>query len=447
MNIDFEPNPKQYELLQAFDELGIDETLYGGAASGGKTYGLCALHIIKSIQYPKIRSLIGRNELKNLKKTTLKTFFKVCSDWSLKAKTHYNYHQKDGVITFFNGSEIILQDLKYLPSDPDCTWLGSLELTFASIDEAGEVHQRVKEVLHSRCGRWLNRELKIKPMLFQFSNPSRNYLFAQYYKPFKDGVLPANRKFIQALITDHGLDQDGEKRTYSDLDPEEYALHLQRVLSFNDYQRLVLGKWEFDDDPNACTTFIKVNEAYDYAEPDLSDVYYITADIAFESDKCVIIVWNGLEIIKIIEHDKSEKPEEKIQELQSEYSVQRRNICYDATGAGMYLKNYLPGSYVFHSGAKPINGEKFEHLKTQCYKYLADAFNDNLIKVFDENLRDEFTDELLQIKTIPREKIETKVKMIKKDQIKKYIGRSPDILDAAAMRFVYEIKGKFQSCI
>ena len=34
--------------------------------------------------------------------------------------------------------------------------------------------------------------------------------------------------------------------------------------------------------------------------------------------------------------------------------------------------------------------------------------------------------------------------MIKKDQIKKNIGRSPDILDALAIRFVWEIKGGFR---
>jgi len=441
MNINFEPNKKQFELLSAFDAPEITEALYGGAASGGKSYGLSAMHIIKSFEYPGIRSLIGRKELKNLKATTLQSFFKVANDWKLKKDKHYEYNKSESVITFLNGSQILLRALPYLPNDPNCEYLGSLELTFASIDESGEVDQKVSSVLHSRCGRWLNEKFKIDPMLFHYSNPSRNHLFRNFYAASKNGTIAKNRLFIPALITDH-------QKKYKDFDPVKYAEHLRQTLSFADYQRLVLGKWEFDDDPNALTTFAAINQSFDYVKgSNDSGKRYITADIAFESDRCVFIVWEGLDVLKIVDHDKTKPPEEGIFELQQEYSVPKSNIIYDATGAGMYLKNMLQGAYAFHSGAKPLKGEKYEHLKTQCYFYLAEAFNKGTIRIFDNRYQDEIVDECLQIKTIPKEKIESKVRMIKKDEIKKYIGRSPDILDALAMRFVYEIKGKFQSCI
>lgn len=441
MNINFEPNKKQFQMFEAFDAPEVTEVLYGGAASGGKSYGLAALHITKSLQYKGIRSLIGRHELKNLKQTTLQSFFKVCAAWGLKSEVHFNYNKTEGIITFFNGSQILLRGLPFLPSDPHCEYLGSLELTFASIDEAGETHQKVKEVLHSRCGRWLNEHFGIKPMLYLYSNPARNYLFRQFYQPSKNGTLASNRMFIQALITDHD-------KKFKDFDPQAYAEHLRKTLSFADYQRLVLGKWEFDDDPNALTTFAAINKAFDHVKKEQdSSKAYITADIAFESDKCVVCVWSGLAVVKIVVVEKNEKPEEIITKLAQEYSVPKSSIVYDATGAGNYLKNYLQGAYAFHSGAKPLKGEKYEHLKTQCYFYLAKAFNEETIQIFDTVYQDEIVDECLQIKTIPKEKLESKVKMIKKEQIKKVIGRSPDILDALSMRFVFEIKGKFQSCI
>lgn len=441
MQINFEPNPKQFQLLEAFHEESVTEILYGGAASGGKSYAICALHILKSIEYKGIRTLIGREELKNLKQTTLQTFFKVSKEWNLKAGSHFTYNKTEGTITFFNGSVILLRDLKYQPSDPECTFLGSLELTFASVDEAGELHKRVKEVLHSRCGRWLNSEYGIKPLLFMSCNPSRNFLFNQFYKPYTIGELPSKRKFIQALITDHN-------RNFKDFNPETYAEHLRQTLSFADYQRLVLGKWEFDDDPNALTTFTAINQSFDYVKPAAFEgPFYISADIAFESDRCAVVVWSDFDVVETHVLNKEDKPEEKILELQQKFNVQKRHIVYDATGAGNYLKNYLQGAYAFHAGAKPIKAEKYEHLKTQVYFYLAQAFNERKIRIFDEAYQDEIVDECLQIKTIPKEKIETKVRMIKKDEIKKFIGRSPDILDALSMRFVFEIKGKFQSCI
>lgn len=428
-------------MLRAFDQPGKTEVLYGGAASGGKSYGICALHIMKSLKYKGIRSLIGRKTLESLKKTTLKTFYKVCRDWGLESGKHWTYNKNEKTITFFNGSEVLLMGLPYLPSDEECTYLGSLELTFATIDEAGEIHKRVKEVLHSRCGRWKNEEYGIDPVLNMTCNPSRNFLFSQFYQPSQKGELAPNRVFIQALISDH-------KRKFKDFDPVKYAEHLKTTLTFADYQRLVLGKWEFDDDPNACTTFLAIQRAFDHVTPkESSGINYITADIAFESDKCIITVWEGLNVLRIIEHDKEQKPEEKIIELMAEYNVAKKNVIYDATGAGLYLKNYLQGATVFHSGAKPLKDEKYEHLKTQVYFYLAKAFNDSTIKIFDKVFQDDIVEECLQIKTLPKEKLEAKVKMIKKDEIKKFIGRSPDILDALAMRLYYEIKGKFQSCI
>ncbi len=431
-------------MINSFDELGITEVLYGGAASGGKSYNICALHIMKSLKYKGIRSLIGRKTLESLKGTTLKSFYKVCNDWGLIANKHFIYNKNEKTITFFNGSEVLLKGLPFLPSDEECVYLGSLELTFASIDEAGEVHKKVKEILHSRCGRWKNEEYNIDPMLFMTCNPARNFLYTQFYQPSQENAkeqLAPNRKFIQALITDH-------KRKFKDFDPVKYAEHLRTTLTFADYQRLVQGKWEFDDDPNACTTFAAIQRAFDHEHPhQTTGIHYITADIAFESDKCIIIVWEGLNVLRIIEHDKNLKPEERIKELEKEYNVARRHVVYDATGAGLYLKNYLPGATVFHSGAKPLKGEKFEHLKTQMYFYLAKAFNDSTINIFDRVLRDDIVEECLHIKTLPKEKLDGVIKMIKKIEIKASIGRSPDILDALAMRFYFEIKGKFQSCI
>lgn len=441
MKINFEPNKKQFQLFEAFEDKKTTEVLYGGAASGGKSYGLAAMHIIKSLNYNGIRSVIGRKELKNLKATTLQSFFKVATAWRLKRGTHFEYNQTESVITFFNDSKILLRALPFVPSDPLSEYLGSLEVTFASIDESGEVDERVSSVLHSRCGRWLNESYDIDPMLFHYSNPSRNHLFRNFYQASQNGTMKDNRLFIPALITDHD-------RKYKDFDPIKYAEHLRQTLNFADYQRLVLGKWEFDDDPNALTTFAAINQAFDYVQADTnSGKRYITADIAFESDRCVFIVWDGLSVLRVIDHDKTRPPEEKIFELQQEFNVPKSNIIYDATGAGMYLKNMLQGAYAFHSGAKPLKGEKYEHLKTQVYFYLAEAFNKGTIRIFDKTYQDQIVDECLQIKTIPKEKIESKVRMIKKDEIKKFIGRSPDILDALAMRFVYEIKGKFQSCI
>lgn len=447
MAIDFAPSLKQDQLFKAFGNEKTTQVLYGGAASGGKSYGLCALVVMKCLECPGIRVLIGREELKNLKATTVKTLFKLLAEWNFEKDKHFNYNQVEGEIRFYNGSTILTKQLKYEPSDPEVNSLGSLELTFAVIDEAPEVVEKVVDILHSRCGRWLNDKYNIKPMLFMTCNPSRGHCYNNFYKPYNKKKLKANRMFIPATIDDN------------DKMPKGYKQHLLDTLDFNDRQRLVHGKWEFDSDPNALVKFPNIDKAYDYLKPNVfTGEAYLTCDIAFTSDKCLLVRWVGLDVVEIIEVDKeNEKPEEVIKALMIKHSIPKANVCYDATGAGLYLKNYLKGSYIFHSGAKPIvkgsskkkkaqEQKEFEHLKTQCYYLLAEEImkDDSKFRIFDDFFREELIEEVLCIKTLPKEKLDSQIKMIKKDEIKKLIGRSPDILDALAMRFVYEIKTKYK---
>ena len=77
--------------------------------------------------------------------------------------------------------------------------------------------------------------------------------------------------------------------------------------------------------------------------------------------------------------------------------------------------------FVMKAGAKPLKQKKgqpdYEHLKTQVYWYLAEAINSGSIRIHDKAMQEEITDECMQIKTINRDKMEDKVKMIKKDEV------------------------------
>src|SRR3712207_4244199 len=78
----------------------VDELGYGGGAGGGKTNLGCKLAIFIADVFPGSRGAIGRFELKNLKRTTLASFFEVALELGLKeGKKHdYTYNQQDGII-------------------------------------------------------------------------------------------------------------------------------------------------------------------------------------------------------------------------------------------------------------------------------------------------------------------------------------------------------------
>src|SRR5690554_6106895 len=111
----------------------IREVVYGGAAGGGKSALLCLRAIEMAQKYKGSRWMLGRSKLKTLKQTTLNTFFEVASAHDVD--NQFTFNHQSNTIHFKNGSDILLKDLFYYPSDPEFDELGSLEICGAFVDE------------------------------------------------------------------------------------------------------------------------------------------------------------------------------------------------------------------------------------------------------------------------------------------------------------------------
>lgn len=430
MTIEFSPTLKQSLLYDYFDDDITTEILYGGSAGCGKSFGVCSLMIIKCLEHPNIRIGLARNELTTLKKTTMVSLFEVLNNWGLKVEEHYRYNSTTGEITFTNGSKIVLLELRYLPSDPDYTRLGGQLLTFAVIDEAGEVDEKGKQILQSRLGRWLNNDIGVKPILLMTCNPSKNFLYRDYYIPYTDNTLPTYKKFIPALITDNEYIN------------QSYIENLHKILTPIDKQRLIYGNWDYSSDPNSLIEYNQILSIFVNEKPYIeSPINYISADIAFTSDNAVIIIWEGLTAIEIIVNP-TDKIEDVIKDKAIEHNVKQTNISYDSDGVGKYLMNYLKQAKPIVNNARALQNENYENLKTQLYFKLAEAINGGKLKVL-SNLKynDKISEELGMIKHKPTDNV-GKVAMISKADVKRQLGRSPDFSDAMAYRMIFEIKPK-----
>jgi len=427
MEINFTPSLKQDLIFEYFDDEKTTEVLYGGAAAGGKSYGASALAVIKCLQYSNIRVGLARNELTTLKKTTVVSLFEVINNWGLKVDEHYKYNSTSGEITFTNGSKIVLLELRYLPSDPNYTRLGGQLLTFGIIDEAGEVDEKGKQIFQSRLGRWLNGELLIKPFLLMTCNPSKNFLYRDFYIPSQDNTLPEHKKFITALVLDNPFITD------------VYVYNLHKTLSNSDKERLINGNWDYDDDPNTLMDYETILRIFTDKKPDVEKpTYYISADIAFTSDNAVIMVWENLTLVDIIVNPEG-KIEDVIKDKAKEYKVFPNNISYDSDGVGKYLMNYLKSAKPIVNNAKPLKDENYENLKTQLYFKLAEVINKGELKVLNTKYQDKIIEELQQVKHRPTDRV-GKIAMVQKGDVKRMLGRSPDFSDAMAYRMVFEIK-------
>ena len=427
MNIDFNPSKKQDEFFEAHLNPDIEEVLYGGAAGGGKSYILWAIAILQCLEHPEIRVGFARQTLAQIKKNSITSFYEVSKHFGLEPNKHYKYNSIDGRVTFDNKSVIEFYELRYLPSDPNYDRFGSALLTFTCIEEAGGVDYLGKTIFSARGNRWMNSETGIPGTCLMTCNPSMNFLYNDFYRPSQKGELEPFRYYISALLRDNPYIQEGYRRK------------LELTLDAESRSRLLDGEWDFDGDKSRLLKYEDVISMYDFDDV-TSGNYHISADIAFTSDKCIILLWKGLDVIEIINY-KGGEPEKEIIRLRDKYNVSPKNIVYDSDGVGKYLKDKLRGAYAFINNSKPLRKENYDNLKSQAYFKLAEKIRDGEVKIRTNDLKDELIQEVYEIKSQPLETLDGKLKLVKKKDVANAIGRSPDISDAMAYRMVFEIKG------
>lgn len=427
---------KQRNAIWYLNKPEVSEVVYGGAAGGGKTALLCLRAIEQAQKYPGSRWMLGRSKLKTLKQTTLNTFFEVSS--ALGINDQFTFNGQSNSIIFNNGSEILLKDLFYYPSDPDFDELGSLEICGAFVDEISQVTWKAWQITQSRC-RYKLKEFGLTPKMFGTTNPWKGWGYNEFYKPKRDGYIKPTRAFIQALPTDN---------------PHLPQSYLDSLLQLdeNSRQRLYYGNWEYDDDP------AWLIENYDaiadiFTNAGKRGLKYITADAArFGSDKAIILVWNGWVVIDYFVMDISKTTEisEKIKQFQRQYHIPNRQTIVDADGVGGGVADetgcisFLNNGKPMPDAGKPIN---FANLQSQCGFYLADRINDSSLAIackMPGDYKDQIGEELEQLKKTMND-AESKKKLISKDDIKKMIGRSPDWRDSLLMRSYFDFKPKRHS--
>jgi len=423
---------KQLECFKYLEDKHTTEVLFGGGAGGSKTFTGCLWQISRRLRYAGTRSVIGRSKLKNLKATTLNTFFEVAVDYcGLTPDVDFRYNASDSTITFYNKSVIYLKDLFLYPSDPMFTSLGGLEITDAFVDEAAEVTEKAVNVLNSRI-RYKLDEFGLIPKTLLTCNPSKGWLYSKYYKPSNTDTLLPYQKFIKSLVTDN--------KAIS----KHYLEQLQKLDKISK-ERLLFGNWEYIDDDALLFDYNSLQDTFTngYVK---GGVKYITCDVArLGADKSVIILWDGLRVEKIISIDKNTIPEiiAKIGTLRNEHQIPNSKIVIDQDGVGGGVVDAYSGCIGFMNGGKALKGENYANLKTQCYFKLAELVNDGKVFIKDNRYKDIIITELEVVKRDKVDKDSQKLAIEGKDIQKQKLGRSPDYADAIMMRMWFESFGSY----
>jgi PBSX family phage terminase large subunit len=429
INIQINPTPKQKQCFKLLLDDSTNIIVYGGSAGGGKSWLGCVWIATLCLKYPGVRTLIGRTVLAQLKQTTLNTLFEVLGMMGLKSGEHYTYNAQSNIVTFNNKSEIILKDLEDKPSDVDKQSLGGLELSAIFVDEAAQISYLTFSILKSRIRYKLN-EYNLIPKILLTCNPANNWIKKDFYLPYMEGTLELDKAFVPALPLDNPFL------------PESY-IQMLKTLPEAQRRRLLDGDWNYTDDSLSVMTFEDISSSIFKHKPNPTDKKYMSVDVArFGSDRSVVMIWSGLVVLECYIYTKLSTTElsSEIKELIAKYGIHPNNVIVDADGVGGGVADQIKGTN-FVNNSRPLHDQNFSNLKSQCYIKLGELFKEGKISLnlMDPSLVDELTQELLAVRLKDVDK-DNKIAIQSKDDMKRILGKSPDLSDALAIGMYHHIK-------
>ena len=435
MNISFDTheNEKQKQAIVQWNNDEKEIIVYGGAKGGAKSFTGGAVLCMDALMYPETHYYIARKRRSDLVKFTIPTIREVLKNMSV-TQDYWIFKAQEFYIEFYNRSRIYFLEVKYMPSDPEYMRFGSMQFTRGFQEEVGEWETKSASTnLLAATGRWNNDKYGLKKKTLITCNPSKNFLYYDYYKPFKTNSLPKKVCFIQSFASDNKKLDKG------------YTESLLEDLTKAEIERLYYGNWEYDDDPSKLLSIEEINDFFDSNISTKDQTMYLTADIALQgSDKFVLGIWKGKTLIKVITIDKCTGKEavDFISKTLKENSILNRNFVYDNDGVGQGLSGFFKNSRAFVNNSSPvkIKGKKqqYSNLATQCGYILCQDIRSGKYNCIDHTFREEITKELEQIKN-HNFNTDEKIKIDKK-KIKEILGYSPDFYDMLKMRVLFDIK-------
>lgn len=267
--------PAQTEFLNIPHNYPLDVALYQGGYGSGKTFSGSLLGLSLALKYAGIKGLVGAQTFPLVRDTTLVTYQEHMDNAGMIAGVHYDYNVSKGLLTFFNGSEILFRHLE----EPNK--LKSLNLGFVEIEEMSEVPEGTFKMLLSRLRQKNIWGDEFQYRMFGHTNPEQNkgYIYKYFVEQKHD-----NYRFIQAPTTQNiYLPEHYVEEMRNAYDAEYFRINVMG--EFGDYSSGLVVKnftqdnikeinyqqdmplhltWDFNVDPMSCILAHKTDNAVYY---------------------------------------------------------------------------------------------------------------------------------------------------------------------------------------
>jgi phage terminase large subunit len=441
MIIDFSQTYKPHAKQQQAHASRARYLLFGGAMGGGKSWFLCAEAILHAMRFPGNSLVIVRKNMTVAKRTIVITFFSVCPPQIIQS-----FNQNSMTVKFINGSILRFIEAN-ISTDPLLNKIKGLEIGWAGIDEANEVHENVFAILKTRL-RWVLPD-KSKPLyrIRLTSNPENCWLVPTFIER-----NDPNHIFVQSLTTDN-YDENSE-----------YVEQLKDAYKYNPelLERYLGGVWQFGSsiDQLIRQELLQLFEiAREWIEGNYEEVLCsMGVDVArYGDDRTCFVVYRGNDLIYVETWSTTSIPQvaTRTLALMEKFGIFAWKVGVDVIGLGAGVVDILHEQQIevlpITAGAAPeidIHSTEFKHLapfnlRSQMFMAMRNDIGDGTIgglgscefwhdgKRMGYEMVMETKKELSWIRyTVSSDR---KMQIIGKDRIKKEFGKSPDIADGLAM--------------
>ena len=188
----------------------------------------------------------------------------------------------------------------------------------------------------------------------------------------------------------------------------------------------------------------------------------VSCDIAYDGgDNLVLWLWFGNHIEDVyVSRDNSKRTEECVAYKLREWGVLEKDFVFDLNGPGQDFKGKFPDAVKFNNMAAPIPTTKadeqsikyiYSSLKSQCADILVKKIKNDEISINPDLLSRKFSGNgysdmtlynilMKERKAIRDADTDKGFSLIKKEVMKKYVGHSPDFIEAMIYRQIFDIR-------
>jgi len=219
--------------------------------------------------------------------------------------------------------------------------------------------------------------------------------------------------------------------------------------------RFLEGNWKYKAAGSDIIKTEHMERFYDNPPQKGDGIRRVSCDAAFDGgDQCVFWLWEGNHIADIAVCQKdAKKTIEFTEALLARWRVREENFAYDLPGVGQVFKGFFPKAIPFDprdAVDKKFSG-MFFNTKAQAFAYFADHIKDGTYSIEPELLERRFTgkgyrnkrlrDILNEERRCIRFREDDPTRVVDKVRVmKRIIHRSPDFIEGATIREIFNIK-------